>query len=310
MQRFLEQVADPRPWDRDLFEAAVMLHTDAALALTENRSEDSTSLEPVLFHVDVAGQLLKLAASRWDIHGFASRWYVAVARVLRDRNWITTAERHLEFGRNRLPNDPGTLYESATLAELFATATQLPGAQPQDPRGATRAVQRDTWSGVQFGQLRQRRAGYLNRAASWLDQSLERVDDPLARLHLGRIQMLLKNPDDAERQLRAALTSPDESTAYLARLFIGALYERQHRLIDALEAYRSADERFPLQQSASIAQSELLRRLDRGDEARAVLQRLLDSNSGERDDPWVRYFFERPGMADARLDEIRQTVRR
>lgn len=306
----LGRLSDPRPWDRARFEAAVMLHTDAALFILKASASQRVGLETVLFHLRVADLLLKLASARWRISAFASGWYVAVARVLRERNWLAAADRHLGFGRERLPNDAAVLYESATLSELLATATQLPGPPSGVLTGETPVARQDSWSPVGIAVLRRSHAAHLNQAASWLRQSLERSpDQPMARLHLGRVQTLRKEDADAERQLIEATRTADAAIGYLAWLFTGALDERQQRLEPALDAYRRATERFPLGQAACIAQSALLARLGRGSESAAILQALLAADPDRRHDPWRQYFFDPPGRADARLDAIRRQVR-
>lgn len=310
MQKDIEGLADPHPWDRNRFEAAAMLHTDAALSLMSDGAEDEGRLEGVSFHLDIAGGLLKRAASRWDMREFTSQWYAAVARVLRDRNWLTTAEQYLALGRERLPKDARVLYESATLEELFATDTHLPGHTTHARRGEGELPPQDPWSAATFEAIRRRRTFRLNRALDWVRGSLDVMPgDRLARLHAGRIQMLRNEPGDAARELGHAATSRDDAIAYLAWLFTGALHEQKHEFEQAADAYRRADGRFPGGQAAQVALSEILHRTGRGEEALAVLRKLLEGEAEARLDPWWYYFFEQPGRADERLDGIRKQVR-
>lgn len=298
---------DTRPWDKVRFKAATMMHTDAALRLMER-----SDLDAALLHIDAASQLLKKAGP--EVRAYTGRWYQAVARLLRYRNSLPVAERFLETGRERLPHDPTVLYESGTLQELLASDTvlpvvvALPDLRAPPPNTGTSAVgSAMSLTRGDVDDLKRRRAGRLNRAAGWLRESLE--GDPsnmVARLHLGRVQTLRNQNDDALRLLQQAGASEDAATAYLAALFTGALHERLRRLDDAAAAYRIAVERLPASHAAYIALSAVLQRSGRGDESRDVLRRVLDATEASRREPWWSYFFEPSSVMVPQFDRLRR----
>jgi tetratricopeptide (TPR) repeat protein len=297
---------EARPWDSARFKAAAMMHTDVALRLL-GRAE----IEAALPHVDAAGRLLKMAGP--DLRSYSSRWHQAVARVLRVRNLLPVAEAFLEAARDRQPQDAGILYESGVLQEALATDTVIPivitlvnlEPAPSAASAPARRLDRDV-----VDEMKRRRAARLNRAAAWLRESLARDSaNALARLHLGRVQMLREEDDDALKLLNAVSRSDDPVTAYLATLFAGGLRERQGRLDAAAQAYREAIERLPSSHAAYVALSAVLQRTGRGDESREVLRRAVDGVEHSRREPLWSYLVEPASIAAERLDPLRQEAR-
>jgi tetratricopeptide (TPR) repeat protein len=301
---------ESRPWATVRFMAGAMMHTDTALRLLDRGEVDAASL-----HLDTASQLLQKAGP--EAVPYAARWYQTTSRVLRDRGLLERAEKLLETARARLPRDSTVLYESATLQELLATNTVLPNiiylpdlkAPPPKPETSTgdssvRVSRED------IDDLKRRRAGQLNRAAAWLRESLESDStNLLARLHLGRVQSLRNQNDDALTLLRQASASDDPAVAYLAFLFSGAVHERAGLLAASVQDYRAAIERFPLNQAAHIALSAVLQRSGRGDESRDVLGGVVGASSASRREPWSSYLVEPSSVNVGRLDLLRREAR-
>ncbi len=295
-----------QPWEDVRFKAAAMLHTDAAIRLIDDADNDRA-----LIHLDAGSQILMKAGP--GRRPYTSRWYVAIARLLRDRNWLTVAEWFLQIGRTRLPRDGAILEESGTLQELLATNAALPTEPPPPP----------TMSGRVHGQgpalatrasilnMKQGHVRRLNQAAAWLTESLTpRAASPDLRLHLGRVQGLRGEIQDAHRHLREARGSTDRRIAYLAALFEGALYERARRFDEAERAYREAVALIPTCQVAYIAVSKVLENAGRRGDARDVLRGAIDAVVDSRDEPWWSYFFETRDGVSRRLNDLRRETRR
>jgi tetratricopeptide (TPR) repeat protein len=288
---------DSARWTAGDIKAAALLHTAAALRLLNESVE-----ETALFHLDAAGRILKRGEP--DVNAFASGWYVAIARLLRDQLRGEAALNVLRLGRERLRDDPAVLCESGELAELLAAQAidQLPRdlAAPLSLRTANNLV--DT--------LSKQRTDQLDGAARWLRQSVERApSNPDAQLHLGRVLMLRGEDAAALSALTSIQPSAPPATRYLASLFIGAVHERKGALDAALDAYRLATEILPRSQVAHIALSEVLQSAGQGDQSRAVLEAML-SRSQEQVDPWWFYFFETKSAVNARIAALFSEVGR
>jgi predicted Zn-dependent protease len=157
-----------------------------------------------------------------------------------------------------------------------------------------------------------RRVASLASAAQWLgDAAALDPGNDLLHVHLGRVQALRFQDEEATRILGSVLaTTRDDATAYLAGVFIAAVRERQNRLPDAAAAYRAALERFPRGHAARIGLSHVLQQDGKGDAAREALANLLGEAGGATREPLWWYTFEPAGVADSRLDALRQEVRR
>ena len=275
-------------WTASDGKAAALLHTAAAIRLlTENREETS------VFHLDVAGRILQRGGL--DVNAFASRWYVAIARLLRDQLRGEVALELLRLGRERLRDNPSVLFESGALAELLAA--QSIEAVPDEfsknlpLRTATRLVETMT----------KRRTEHLDDAARWLQRSVELAPaNPEAQLHLGRVLMLRGDDAAALSALTSIQPSAALDTRYLASMYTGAVHERKGSLEPAADAYRLASRILPTSQVAYTALSEVLQRAGRGEESRLVLDTML-SRPPEPDDPWWFYFFEPRTRVNARI---------
>ena len=285
---------------------AAMLHTDAAL-----RFPDTESLARA-FHLGLAGRLL-LRGEPW-LHAFSREWYATVARVLRERLLLFEAEPFLQRGRERVPGDGTLLFESALLQEHIATFAAFdreapsPDRSPLDSRKFSSPA--PDFDRDRNHRLAERRNS-LNRAAEWLDAALKLDPSSIdASLHLGRVQMLRGNEKEALRLLQGVNGASDASAAYLAALFIGAIHERSKRLDVAEEMYRKAIKGLPSGHSGHVALSQVLQRLGRGDESRAVLTRLVSMPRDAATDPWWWYLADRPGELRARLNALRASVRK
>ena len=287
-----------KPWPADLLRSATVLHTDAAI-----RRLDEKAVDAAFFHFSIAFDVLQHGGPA--LRTFASRWVFAVSRLLRSRGRIPEAEQFLEIGRGLVPDDPVILYESGLLQEMFAT--EWPSAAPGiATRPAELVARRDP-----LDEVLTNRPVRLDKAEQWLRASL-RSDgsNVMARLHLGRVQMMRRANGEALELLREVVESTaDRATAYLAEIFTGALHERDGRLTEAAVAYERAIGRFGESHSAYLALSGVLQRAGRGDESRAVLVKLLTENPDTRREPWSWYFIEPANITRERLESVRREGR-
>lgn len=298
----LDSLSDPRaPWDRRRYSAAAMVHVDAAIRLS---GENITAAS--LVHLDFASNLFRRGLRE---HGeamrlFAEHWYVAVASWLRYHSALRQAETVLRTARERLPDNPGILFASGTLAELLAT----------DYAAAQSAAAHDTTRGWYFplGPVTNERNGNLGTAAGWLRRASALAPDTLlVRLHLGRVLALREDDEEALRLLEDVQDrSTDDAIAYLASLFIGGLRVRQGRLENAAAAFQAAIERFPRGHAAYVGLSEALQRSGKGDQSRDVLMTLLGERRGTTREPMWWYVIDPPAIVDERFELLRREVRK
>jgi len=302
---------DTRPWSVADIKAAALMHTDAVFSLLPTSGHDDT----VVLQLDVAGRVLvrgapfienpgeDLARRNAEVRAFASRWYVALSRVLRDRIRFDAAHILLRLGRDRLPGDAAVLYESGTMEEFIAT--QPWEKLPADLASRFAGHQAD----VILNRLHTQHEQQLADAERWLRQSLALMPGQVAaQLRLGRVLMLRGKDEEAARAF-AAIPDPSADVRYLTAMFLGALEERRGAIAPAIEAYKRAAAVLPRAQSANIALSQLLQRQGHGEESRLLVEALVSETSIEPD-PWWIYFFEQPATLISRLDALFKEIGR
>lgn len=289
---------DPRrPWDERRYRVSVMVHTDVALLRDGGNGVDGDRA-----HLEIASRLLAVGTRQHGgLRAFASRWYTAVSRALRDRSRTDIAPRLLALGREWLVNDAAVLYESGTLAESLATDYAFADS-----------VEAGSRRGPDLKQVLSRRATHLAQAAVWLEEArtLDPADE-LIRLHLGRVHALRLEDDKALRMLSDVLTQTKyEWTAYLAAMFIGAVHERQSDLQGAAAAYRVALAKMPRAHAANIALSHVLSQVGSTAEAAQLLRNFVAPSVADPADPRWDYHFEPARLVAQRLYNLRAEARR
>ncbi|MGB2715049.1 MAG: tetratricopeptide repeat protein [Vicinamibacterales bacterium] len=289
-------IAGPRDptgrWTGPDFKIAATLHTAAAI-----RSFDDGMSGIALIHISLAKD--HLGRGRKELTTFSSRWFFAVSRLLQLHGRYIDAEAFLETGRRFFPSDPNVLYESALLQEFSATK----------------------WERSEFLVFRRRalqpfprnnRSERLKQAEQWFRESLRlSPTNIMGRLHLGRVLMMRGESREAAEQFRAVVASTeDRATEYLAWIFLAGVHEREGRLEAAEAAYREAIRAFDQGQSAYLGLSEVLQRLNRADESRAVLRQLLTEARDRRREPWSWYLREPEQVTRERIDTVLKEGRR
>lgn len=285
------------PWESGRFTTAAFMHTEAAF-LQHRYTSDRTFEQ-----LDIASQIL--AKGGPEIRDTSSRWYVAVARVLRDRMRFEDAERLLELGRARLRDDAAVLCESGTLEEYLATDARYPPNIRSALRGGSLAF--SVWPRREAAVM-QRRERRLERAATFLQASASRTMDAVCGLHLGRVSLLRGDNDVAERYLRPLVESDDAAISYLASLFLGAGAERRSEFAEAGARYRDAIARVPRAHAAYFGLSSVLYRQGDAHGARAALTGAILPDDNNRRDPFWWYFVEPGSVATQRLQALRKEV--
>ena len=305
--RPIRLVADPGAFGVDLasIEAAVLLHTDAALAIQKATIAD-IDYGAIQRHVGIA---LDLVGHIDDVVG-ANPEGRAVVRLVPVREWLLVAigvtqgtgelagtgglcKRALA----RFPNDPQV---------LMATGMYEQRLYEERSQAIARRRERAAWA------ERPLTRGILDDAAQHFRRALER--DPLlheARVRLAHAEIVLGRADRAASLLAEACTaSRDVGVLYLAQLFTARLAERRDAVDEAIRAYRAAVAAVPGGQAARVGLAQALERSGRIAEARAVMAPPLAERPGRdmTEDPWWAYPFGYAPHALRLLDQMRERV--
>jgi tetratricopeptide (TPR) repeat protein len=252
--------------------AAVMLHTELGAAV-----RDSIAGQTVV-QLEHAGALLTALEGRRNQRERADalrlRWYHFVVSLVTSAARLGDADHYVREGLGRFPRDPTLTFQRGLLLELLV---HFDLAEPSRPtRGRTLAP-------------RMRTARTLEGAAADYRRALE-IDPHLAiaRLHLGWVYVLQSNKR-AHDELTAALADArDDWTRYLARLFIGGVWERQNRFEEAAAEYEAARQLGPTHQTPYVALSRVELARGRPERARELAHQLAALERID-DDPWWTY---------------------
>jgi Flp pilus assembly protein TadD len=134
-----------------------------------------------------------------------------------------------------------------------------------------------------------------------------------AALRLARLDVTAGRDADATRRLTALLARPDveSSAAYVGRLLLGGIQERQGETAAAARTYREALALDEVAQSARVALSALLYTSGDAEAAAAVVEPLVTrAGPRQRNDPWADYQLGYLPVGRALLEELRNEVRR
>jgi tetratricopeptide (TPR) repeat protein len=244
--------------------AALLMHTDAALYLQQR------DLSAAWVHLDRARVLADALARDPESAWLAYQWFVVVTVGFKDDGRLKPLVEHWHaepWYAATVAMDRGLDLESR--GSLIGPSSQARLAQMQkyDPDA-----------------FRQAAPFYKQAIAAHLE---------IAAVHLGRIEMLRGNLDEARRLFaQAADDSHWRTTRYLANLFLGSLEERDEDWGFAELRYRRAVDAIETAQSGRLALAAFLGRHGRGAEAAHAL-------AGEPGvaaafpafDPWWSYLY-------------------
>lgn len=315
----------PDDLDVGLVEAAILLHTDVALAALQKGDAETGTL-----HLDVAQGMVEWLHRQLPASGGPSwvsgtgqattarvdprlprldhrAWYLAIGRLLPSVMQYEQANALLKTALERFPDH----------ADLWlAAGVSLEGAAKQRQLGLwlmNRPVTTNyRYVDYQRAQLlvnetRQSAIAAYRRALA-IEPGLEE-----GRLRLGRVLFDRGDTEEAERLLRELVANrPASSRLYLAHLFLGRLQEGKGAIGQAVESYQAALTLEPACQACRVALAHALDRA--GDTATAreiVLALTVEGGARERpDDPWWVYPYGLRAEGEQLLGQLRRGVRR
>jgi tetratricopeptide (TPR) repeat protein len=275
---------------RDLIALAV-LHTDAANVIIDTRPELAR------FHINKARGALTVASerigAREHLEPVIRRWFRFVASVYTSAELIDEASSHLLLAERRFPGDAGLCVAHGVLLEVIARKRLVTDWR----RDATAP-----------NSNRSRIEGALQDASSQFMRAI--AIDPHnaeAHLHLGWIRFVLAD-GRATTELEAAVADADnDTTRYLAHLFLGGVAERNNRLEDALREYTRARDAGAEFQTPYVAMSRIEQALGHTSVANELALQALGLDKSDNDDPWWDH---RIGFDRASLEWLRAEVRK
>jgi tetratricopeptide (TPR) repeat protein len=281
-------------WKPETLRAAAMLHSDIALDLARQHKFDDFE-----FQVGIADGWLNLADNRASTPGsLRARWNVSIARLLLASGQPGLAERHIERVNTRIPGDASILLVYGTIRETqaYLMMASASGSKIEEPAFATRP-----------------RNAALTAAATCLERALT-IDPSLveAKLRLAHVHIMKRDDGRAEALLKETLAStPPPVMKYLALLMAGGAQERRRDMQSAAKSYLDAVQTIPNNQTAYIALSSLMHRLNQRADAATVLERMLLRDGADSvSDPWWKYPLGLDLAIDARFEEYRAAVRK
>jgi tetratricopeptide (TPR) repeat protein len=266
-------------WTPDALDAAMMMHTDAAVTLARGPGADAWA------QIERARSLGDAAArdpeNSWLVH----QWYTAINDTFPDKEGVIAMRQRWQ--KQAWYRPAAALDRALRFESRGAIFTKRP----------VEALDREIYDAEGF-------TAALSDYAQALSAQLL-----VAAVHMGRIEMLRGRTTEARRLFeRAARDSQARTTRYLANLFLGSMDERAGSADAAEGRYRAAIADLPDAQSGRLALAALLAR--GGDSAAAALT-LASPSRPWAFDPWWAYL--PPDARDAGpvlLAALRVEVRR
>jgi VWFA-related protein len=273
-------------------EAAVLMHTDAAVA-AEGAGETELQLA-------TAQELLESLPDGSEGRAWRRSWLLAAGYLREGQSRLPEALRFFEEAERVSPGDAEALLAQGTVAEVASLLPDLmPRTREAAPVGSDRLPE--------FVE-RAERERYETRALDLYERALSRQPELLeARLRRGQIEERRGKAAEARADLEAVAREAKEPyLRSLARLFLGELEEKEGRLEAAIASYRAAETAWPGFQSAGVALSRALERRGRRAESARVIERDLERTGAPRDDPWIGYHLGLAWRRDAVLDALKR----
>lgn len=316
------KVCPERPGDiaTATFLAAVLLHTEAALAALDLGDDGTTE---AYANLDTAQQLMTWVVrkgSPCDVLGPTTErdWLLAVT-LLTLRAWALPAADHFA-GRliRAAPVDADALYAAGAVHEA-QVLRYFPDYPPPSTRPLRGSPFRTAGGQQAVGHLRgalerQHSLRELQRsrgqAARFFERALTTSPDRTdIRLRLGWVQFQIGRADESRRNLGAVASgAPAVSDRYLAELFLGRIAEHEGRLGAAVRHYEQAMRIEPEGHVAPTALAHALDRLGEIDLARRILVESVSDAHTSPDDPWSIYLHGPSGIGERLLDQLRERV--
>ena len=223
--------------------------------------------------------------------GFARDWYLLIASFRHGRAEVGWSRAYLAEARELFPRDPAVLLVSASDHEMLSNLS-------------AGFLTRFNTSGQRLGESRINAERELEDAEKFLRQVVALAADFLeARLRLGHVLLRKGDLDGASRELRAALTHPDDQVRYLAWTFLGMADVERGDLDGAERCYKEALRLIPEGQIAMLGRSEAAYLSGRGGDAADQVVSMLRIQ--RKEDPWWMYLLGDWWHFEARLIRLR-----
>lgn len=276
--------------DEGFLRASSMLHAEAAFRCWEEGLDKRASAHILLARGLVDASERVSASSQ----AFRRRWYLATALLITRLVSPEDAAEYFTQAVKRVPDDAPILTAAGWLSERQA---DLPAGRGWNVRTAQTMRRRRQDEAVR----------YLTAALAVDPRSAE------AALRLSRVESEMGRAERASERLATLLSRDDldRHTAYVGRLVLGRLRERQGRAQEAERWYREALGLDPVAQSARVAVGQLLHAAgDSAGAADVVEPMLMAGEDRDRNDPWSDYRLAYPLVGKLIFDELRDEVRR
>ncbi len=275
--------------DEAFYRASSMLHAEAAFRCWSEGLDKRASA-----HFGLARGLVDASeGASARSQAFRRRWYLATALLVTRLVSPETAVDHFALAVKRLPADVPILIAAGWFSERLA---DLPAARNWNLRTAQTVRRRRQTEAVR----------YLTEALAVAPRSAA------ASLRLARVESEMERVDQAATRLSALVARDDldRSTAYVGRLVLGHLRERQGNRTEAERWYREAMRLDPVAQSARVALGQLLHAAGDSAQAADVVEPMLTAGEDrERNDPWSDYRLAYPLVGQLIFEELRDEVR-
>ncbi len=288
-------------------DAAVLMHTDAALGFLAHR--DRPGLVRQLGAARRLVEWVRIRTMDWSRDPrnpppgcrpapemAAVDWYVAVSQALIGYWEVDAAEAFARRGLELAPEDPTLLVVLGTIAESGDASFSRPSA---------RDVELGRWYDPAVRRGLRAAEDLFTRAVAADPGFVE------AHLRLGRVLALLDRPDEARAELERVLErSTDASQCYLAALFLGRVLEDQGNVDEAAASYRRAIAERPECQTARIALAYVLSGRGQSAGALSLLREAIERpwQPYQASDPWWTYSFRPFARGLEALDALRRQV--
>ncbi len=271
-------------------QAASMLHVDAALRCWEASSDKEARSQ-----FDLARRFVDLSlASAAKPEAFRRRWYLATSLTMTGVVEPSDASAHFETAVKALPDDVPLLTAAGWFSERRSLGAAAPGATPAAQQRSRRIH-------------RQAAERYLANALTVDPAAAE------ATLRLARLDITAGRDAEARTRLTALLARQglESLVAYVGRLLLGGIHERQGDAVAAERSYREALALVEVAQSARVALGNLLQASGEAAAAGEVIAPLdAPAAHRQRNDPWADYQLGYLPIGRALLEDLRDEVRR
>lgn len=271
-------------WTPGLLRAAAMLHSDIAF-------HGYWKADPETFHrhAEAADRVLQVAEQRDPENDFRARWHVAAGHELLDVADVEIARAFLTRSCEKLPTEPRVRLLCGIVVTTYASRLKT---TPPDlvAKLIRRGVRRSTLA-EDDRRLRVTRAALLEVAnLHFAEARAGEATRDEARLRIAFAHVERGRDAEAEPAL-VALAAPDQprDLAYLARLKLGAVRERQGRHEAAAALYRGASALNAEAPKARIALAQLLHATGDRVAARELVDRVVVLRLNPPEDPWTRF---------------------